>query len=527
MEALRQSQAWDNSNDGFEYVLSMVKGHGAGGMPVFKTNTDGEKLWEAYFINLPLPAMQHYNCNSCKSFIKKYGGLVTVKPNGELDPIFWVRQKNNDGFFSRSIEAMNKIVRSSKITGQFFDENKTLGIPENYSEKHKCDFNHFSSENTFRNSHCHGYHTANQKWADSRERLKMLVDAMFHGYDEKTARIASEVVGEFSSGEKTEALAKWFLGLYSKKKNINLIWLEISNAPDGWCHVRSSVLGALMDDIKSGMSLDTVKRRFEEKMDPLKYQRAQSAPSDSNIEEAEKIIKKLGFEKSLERRYATVDELETIWNPIVDAEFDDSVFGHLKSENKKEDHELGGIKKITWERFASDVMPTAEKIWFNTAPSEPFGAITAPVHSDAPCIMKWKNPFGWFVRTSTTMWGRLPSRSDWNCGIHVPVKTICNVPANWEESGSSYGWKALFFILDGCRDMNETSGSALFTEILTGELYSVRKTIEAFSKSKPLEIPSGDLACGIMVSDSGMSDGSSLTVLCNGVKKKYKIDRWN
>lgn len=55
------------------------------------------------------------------------------------------------------------------------------------------------------------------------------------------------------------------------------------------------MIGTLLDDIASGMSFDSVSRRFAEKMHPLQYQRPQAAPSAGNIAQAEKIVEKLEF----------------------------------------------------------------------------------------------------------------------------------------------------------------------------------------------------------------------------------------
>lgn len=46
--------------------------------------TDAKYLWDAYLLNIPPDARQHYNCNSCRHFIERYGGLVVISSNGEV-----------------------------------------------------------------------------------------------------------------------------------------------------------------------------------------------------------------------------------------------------------------------------------------------------------------------------------------------------------------------------------------------------------------------------------------------------------
>ena len=47
-------------------------------------------------------------------------------------------------------------------------------------------------------------------------------------------------------------------------------------------------------------------------MDPLKYQRPQVTPGTGNVARAEEIVEKLGIATSLKRRFARLEELQTI-----------------------------------------------------------------------------------------------------------------------------------------------------------------------------------------------------------------------
>ena len=46
--------------------------------PVFVTDVDPDRLWDAYLNGIPASARQHYSCHSCRRFIQRYGGLATV-----------------------------------------------------------------------------------------------------------------------------------------------------------------------------------------------------------------------------------------------------------------------------------------------------------------------------------------------------------------------------------------------------------------------------------------------------------------
>ena len=63
----------------------------------------------------------------------------------------------------------------------------------------------------------------------------------------------------------------------------NLTWLAVATAPAGFCHVRSSMIGTLLEDVAAGMPFDAIKQRFDAKMHPLQYQRPTAMPSVPSI----------------------------------------------------------------------------------------------------------------------------------------------------------------------------------------------------------------------------------------------------
>src|SRR5690606_23539602 len=63
--------------------LAQVSGH----HPVFTTDVIG--LWDAYLASFPAESRQYHNCNCCRSFIERYGGLVTIDHDGLTTPVLW------------------------------------------------------------------------------------------------------------------------------------------------------------------------------------------------------------------------------------------------------------------------------------------------------------------------------------------------------------------------------------------------------------------------------------------------------
>jgi len=60
----------------YDELLSRIQNHFARAVSQTKAlfTTDVEGLWELYIDNLPEEDRQHHTCNTCKSFINRYGG---------------------------------------------------------------------------------------------------------------------------------------------------------------------------------------------------------------------------------------------------------------------------------------------------------------------------------------------------------------------------------------------------------------------------------------------------------------------
>ena len=303
-------------------------------------------------------------------------------------------------------------------------------------------------------------------------------------------------------------------------------------APDGFCHPRSSMIGTLLEDIVSGLPFDTIERRFKEKMHPLQYQRPQAPPSSGNVELAEKIFEKLGIEKSLDRRYATIDEIQTIWRPEEQknaSEKKGGVFSHLKTKNKVGVEPVDGpAKAMTWEKFLSTILPEADKIEYNVPyGSNSYAAFVTAEHQDSPPILQWdseekRNPVSWYLYSggsTPSTWG-LPESG------YCEVNAISMQPSMWNGNFSHQG-KGIMFILERAKDSGKLQGNSLFPEILKSELRSVRSTIESYSRNATLGNSDNASACGLMLQSSGTWGKNIFRVTSKGIQSKFQLDRWD
>lgn len=494
--------------------------------------TDSENLFDIFLDNLPLGARQLYTCNACKHFVNRYGGLVTIDKNGVITSALW-NENIVPEFFENSVEAVKKAVLNSKVNGVFISNKRILGQPVT------GEWSHMSVELPINMVYTQRLKTAEQMMAEKREDIKILASGLLEYSIEAIEQAVNLLKTEaLYRSEKCLGVAEWFKDIHTrwsdtKNKNLkdNILWLAVGTAPVGFCHIKSSMIGTLLDDITAGMSFDLVSRRFADKMHPLQYQRPQAAPTAGNIAQAEKIVEKLGIQNSLVRRFARLDELVKIWIPqhkVDNNTKSGGVFSHLKAKEKKEQIQMNTPPiTMTWKKFLETVLPSVKNIEFMIKTgTDNFSAILTASEIDAPPILQWdkedkRNPFSWYVYIG----GSTANRWNLKSG-YCNVTGICYQPSMWYESYEHQG-KSVFFILEGAKDTGYiNSGNALFPEMLKAELQEVRSVIEAYSKKAVLEGYEEASACGLRL-QYGSNWDSTIRVVSDTGTSVYKLDRWD
>lgn len=501
-----------HDNDGYEELKNNLK---LAPGPLFTVAC--APLFPRFLAALPESMRQHYTCNCCRHFFERYGNVVTVSENGTVESAIW--PKDAPPVFAAAMAEMRKSVENLPIEGVFLPASAVLGTPQSDPDKHGRVWSHFSVRAV---PFQHATLNADQAMAEKREDRKMLLAALADfRKDVAEKALAMLTSGQLYRSEKCEAVARWFVDVHGLRKPA-LIWRAVATAPVGFCHIRSSMIGTLLEDIAAGLPFEQIKARFDAKMNPLQYQRPQAPPSDGNIARAEKIFADLGLARSLERRFARLDEVQAIWKPK-EAPKAGGIFGHLRPATKPTDI---GTTRMTWEKFARDVLPKAEAIEFDVPhSSQGYCALVTAVHADAPPILQWdmpeqRNPVSWYLYAN----GSLPMKWNLSPGSTVNVTAIALKPSMWAGEKFSHQGQGVLFILDGCRDVDPRGGSALFPEILKSELREIRSVIEAHSKG--VQLASSDAsACGLLLS-KGRDWNTTICVTAAGVRTGYLLDRW-
>lgn len=500
--------------------------------------TDVTDLYDVFLNGLPEEARKHYNCRACRNFVNKYGGLVTIDSDGYSTPVMWMLSTS---FFIDALNDLRAAVRNAKVTGVFLTSEKRLGTPKTGV------WTHMAVDMPKNMIYKDPYHlkNADQAMAEKTEDFRMLMSAV-HKYKKSTVETAVNLLRSDSlyRSNKVLGIAEWFLDVvestrtgkkpYDSATFRNKLWKYVATAPAGFCHVSSSMIGTLLDDIESGIDYDAIERRFNEKMNPLKYQRPQALPSAGNVKRAEEIVAKMGIENSLKRRFARLDEIQTIWKPHVEKPVTEStgIFAGLATKQSVVEDKpkiQGRTQTMTWDKFQRTVLPSAKKIELYTNDYDSvynYAGIVTAEDTDAPPIIAWdkeeqRNPFSWYMYAGGS------AAHQWNLysNHYHEVTAIALQPNMWQDGYEHMG-KGVFFIIKGCKDTRTPTG-CLFPEILKGELREIRSTIEAYSKTITMSGADEASACGLLYQDSRNTWVCKLRVTTDIGETIYKLDRWD
>ena len=258
---------------------------------LLRTDADPVVLWEAYLAGFDESYRQHYNCNACRRFIAQFGGLVTVDDAGEIHSPLWEKAATDPIGGLLPFAMMNAIVRRSKITGVLVQGTTD---PRAWGEFVTGDWHHLAVHAPPLKHQKHTpIGTGRQYEASRREDFNTVRRALgefsLEKLDQALAILKSESLANSAA---IIGQAQWLrdrkaeVGTGFKQHGVNLLWRAILNAPPGFCHPRSGMLGTLLDDLATSLPFDDVKARWAAKMHPLKYQRPTAAPSSQTVAQA-------------------------------------------------------------------------------------------------------------------------------------------------------------------------------------------------------------------------------------------------
>lgn len=536
------------THDDFQYeeMLTLVRTHFAesiqNGESLFQVNTVG--LWDDYLGHLPGGTRQHNNCHACRKFIETYGGIVVIDAEGTQTSPLWDCFMGAGSMYGRALSAMSRHVSAARVYSIFYTPITIWGQPVT-GEWHHLSVIPLSTLVFPRE----GLLTAEQAMAEKKEDFRILRETLIDAEWMTHVRPAFELLqsNALYRGDKATVMAEWIIRLSdslfgcSSRQRHNLIWRAVASAPAGFCHIKSTVVGTLVDDIRKGYNLGSLAARFKEKMSPIQYQRPTAAPSAGQLAAAEDVMEQLKSAGALVRRYATLVDVRAhaLWEARAFAPAPTpqkgKVFSHIAPKQApffQGSHGYAAAMNsgpITWTKFQQTILPAALEIQIQPPVHGPYAGLLTAQNLNAPPILQWdhlgfRNPVSHYLHhggSPATAWGVTPT--NW---LDIPMLIL--QPNMWEHGRELPGQgKGVMFYIPYSHDSSVGIGNALFPEILKSEYHGIRSAIEVYARIATIHGNTRQSVCGLLLQASNLQWNLPVRVRTQLGWYTFTLERWD
>lgn len=405
---------------------------------LFTVEVDRDKIWEIYLNNFPEEHKQEHNCNCCKSFLRQYSGICVIQNN--IKRSIWDNIEVPEKFIN-SIKAVKEYIHSLPISNVFLNPFPKMGNSETPDKVKNIIWNHFYLELPKRLVY-KGADSIDSTLAVYRDNKNVLKRSL----DELTldaAQTILELIGQNSlyRGKEFEGIIRGFHDLKTEYNTIpndlkdNYTWIKSTQVGGAMCKIRNTSIGTLLVDLSEGRDLDEAVSAFERVVAPTNYKRPTSLVTPKMVEEAKAKLTELGLLNSLERRYATAQDLSVENLLFVDKSYEvKDVFAEMSKETIVNPKSLTKIEEIAIEDFINNILPNSKSVEVlleNNHLSNTVSLLTANDNT-APTLFKWNNPFSWSYTGGIT-----DSMKERVKAAGGKVDGVLRFSIQWNEDGKS------------------------------------------------------------------------------------------
>ena len=385
---------------------------------LFTVNVDTEELYNLYLDSFPAGTNEiyrerrEYDCSCCRHFIRDVGNVVSIK-NGELHTIWGINPVSDDKY-NVVAAALDAYVKQKAVSGVFLKKEKRIGTPENREmlptgkiNKYEHFFVDLPEICIFKECYGHTLEGDLSQFRDVRNVFKRSLDEISkEAVDTVLELIAQNSLYKGAEWKKQLTEFKNYQKEYGKltdEQKELWIWEKSIAAGAVIGKIRNHSIGTLLVNISEGMDLDLAVRKYEQIVAPVNYKRPKAIFTKKMLEDAKKTITELGYIDSLQRRFATLDDITV--NNILFSNKDAAkritgamdLFDEMEQDVAIDPKRFPKVEEISAEDFIKNVLPVAKEleVYLENKHIQNMVSLIAPEVADAKTMFKWNNGMSW------------------------------------------------------------------------------------------------------------------------------------
>lgn len=385
---------------------------------LFTVNVDTEELYNLYLDSFPAGTNEiyrerrEYDCSCCRHFIRDVGNVVSIK-NGELHTIWGINPVSDDKY-NVVAAALDAYVKQKAVSGVFLKKEKRIGTPENREmlptgkiNKYEHFFVDLPEICIFKEYYGHTLEGDLSQFRDVRNVFKRSLDEISkEAVDTVLELIAQNSLYKGAEWKKQLTEFKNYQKEYGKltdEQKELWIWEKSIAAGAVIGKIRNHSIGTLLVNISEGMDLDLAVRKYEQIVAPVNYKRPKAIFTKKMLEDAKKTITELGYMDSLQRRFATLDDITV--NNILFSNKDAAkritgamdLFDEMEQDVAIDPKRFSKVEEISAEDFIKNVLPVAKEleVYLENKHIQNMVSLIAPEVADAKTMFKWNNGMSW------------------------------------------------------------------------------------------------------------------------------------
>ena len=385
---------------------------------LFTVNVDTEELYNLYLDSFPAGTNEiyrerrEYDCSCCRHFIRDVGNVVSIK-NGELHTIWGINPVSDDKY-NVVAAALDAYVKQKAVSGVFIKKEKRIGTPENREmlptgkiNKYEHFFVDLPEICIFKECYGHTLEGDLSQFRDVRNVFKRSLDEISkEAVDTVLELIAQNSLYKGAEWKKQLTEFKNYQKEYGKltdEQKELWIWEKSIAAGAVIGKIRNHSIGTLLVNISEGMDLDLAVRKYEQIVAPVNYKRPKAIFTKKMLEDAKKTITELGYMDSLQRRFATLDDITV--NNILFSNKDAAkritgamdLFDEMEQDVAIDPKRFSKVEEISAEDFIKNVLPVAKEleVYLENKHIQNMVSLIAPEVAAAKTMFKWNNGMSW------------------------------------------------------------------------------------------------------------------------------------